>query len=108
VPVCLGGSGSSGTLYNVIASLYTYTIRTASIFLKSNNITKLYVLLYKPTKTTTSMTTTTMTTANWAKEWARVHRDDLRLAMYEWRADLVGGRTGLIQASHASTMRPTD
>jgi hypothetical protein len=37
-----------------------------------------------------------MTIADWAKESARVHA--LRLAMCEWRADPVGGSTGLVKA----------
>ena len=35
------------------------------------------------------------TTSNWAEEAARVHA--LRLAMCEWRADPVGGRTRLVK-----------
>jgi hypothetical protein len=42
----------------------------------------------------TTMTTMT-TTSNWAEEAARVHA--LRLAMCEWRADPVGGRTRLVK-----------
>jgi hypothetical protein len=43
------------------------------------------------TTTITSMTTI----PDWAKEAARVHA--LRLAMCEWRADSMGGRTRLIK-----------
>jgi hypothetical protein len=43
----------------------------------------------------TTTTTTSMTTPDCANESARVHT--LRLAMCEWRADPVGGRTRLIK-----------
>jgi hypothetical protein len=43
----------------------------------------------------TTTTTTATTTPDWAKEAARVHA--LRLAMCEWRADPVGGRTHLVK-----------
>jgi hypothetical protein len=46
---------------------------------------------------TTMMTnaSTARTLSNWAKESAHVHH--LRLAMCEWRADPVGGRTRLVK-----------
>jgi hypothetical protein len=54
--------------------------------------------------TTATITTSMMTTTppDWAEN-ARVH--DLRLAMWAWRVDPVGGRTRLVK--RASTARPT-